>query len=143
MNVQTYLDNLPTGEVVTNRRTLAAMKRKGLIVDYSHWCYLEDQRVWYVRWETGKVGKVVDSMYFYFGRELKDEGKGTRDNPFDSFDEMLEAMPEKSGFYYRGHYFTTKYLSGCFNAYLIKSEPPQSGKSNQVHRSTSVFGAIV
>ena len=143
MNVQTYLDNLPTGEVVTNRRVLAAMKRKGLIVDYSHWCYLEDKRVWYIRWETERIGKIADSMHYYFGRELKEGDKGTRMNPFDSFADMLEAMPKESGFYYRGHYFTSKYMDGCINAYLIKSEPPMSGKVNKVHRSMSVFGAIV
>lgn len=143
MDIQTYLDNLPTGEVVTNRRALCAMKRKGLIVDYSPWCYLEDKRVWYIRWETECIGKIADSMYYYFCRELKDGEKGTRDNPFGSFAEMLEAMPRESGFYYRGHYFTSKYLDGCFNAYLIKSEPPMSGNVNRVRRSMSVFGAIV
>lgn len=141
MNVQDYLDNLPTGEVVCNRRVLAAMKRKGLISDYSPWCYMESHRRYYVSTWSGKPS--VDYYDVYFCREPKEGELGSRENPYPSAEALWDDKPHNLGFYYKGHYFQTQYLDGCFNPYLIKSEPPHSGKCNQVLRRMSVFGAVV
>ena len=40
MKVSEYLKKLTIGEIVTNKRLLAALKRKGLIFDYSAHGYL-------------------------------------------------------------------------------------------------------
>lgn len=141
MNVQDYLDNLPTGEVVCNRRALAAMKRKGLISDYSPWCYLEGHKVWYIATWLGKPS--TEYHFVEFGQEPKEGELGSYENPYRSSDEMWNALPPTTGFYYKGHYFRHQHLDGCFKPYLIKSEPPHSGKPNQVLRRMSVFGAVM
>lgn len=41
MKNQAYVDRLPIGEVVSSRQVLAAMKKRGLIEDYSWFGYLE------------------------------------------------------------------------------------------------------
>ena len=104
MKNQEYVDRLPIGEVVCKKQVLAAMKKKGLIEDYSWWGYLE-----------------YESAY----------------NP----------LP-KGDFEYMGSWFTTQYLSGCFNAYLVKREPPkgvQGKPCGRVERTMSmgIFGGGV
>ena len=141
MNVQTYLDSRYTGEVIGSRRVLAAMKRKGLISDYSEWCYLESHKVYYVSEWKGEP--CTDYYYMEFGKEPKPGELGSYENPYRSADEMWEALPPRSGFYYRGHYFTMSYLDGCFKPYLIITNPPQSKKKDIVKRTMSVFGAVV
>ena len=42
MKLLDYIKQLPIGEVVTNKRLLSVLKRKGLIFDYSRFGYLED-----------------------------------------------------------------------------------------------------
>lgn len=137
-NFKNYLDSLPTGEVVTSRSILAAMKRKGLIYDYSPWGYLESQNVYYL-WDDGEIADTFE----YLGRELADGELGTCKNPFPSLDAKINSAYGVSGFYYKGNYFTTQYLSGCFNAYLIKSEDPASRQRNQIKRTMSLWGAVM
>lgn len=80
MKNQEYVDRLPIGEVVGKKQVLAAMKKRGLIEDYSWFGYLE-------------------------------------------YEDAYNPLP-KGDFEYMGSWFTTQYLSGCFNAYLVKREPP-------------------
>lgn len=143
MKVQDYLDALPTGEAVCSRKVLYAMKRKGLIADYSPWGYLESQKVWYVRWTMDDGHKVTDYFYVELCKALNYGDKGTCYNPFSSIDEMHKTMPHVSGFYYKGHYFTTKYFDGCFCPYLIKTNPPESRKRDEVNRNISLYGRVI
>lgn len=122
MNIQTYLDTRYMGEVISSRRVLSAMKRKGLISDYSPWGYLESHQVYYV--STWKGEPCTDYYYTEMSRPPKDGELGSYENPYPSMEAMFEAL-NSSGFYYRGHYFTTKYFDGCFKPYLVISEPPK------------------
>ena len=140
-NFKTYLDSRYTGEVIASRSILSAMKKSGLICDYSPWGYLESQKVWYVSTFSGEP--CTDYEYLYYGRELQQGEMGTYENPFPSREAMNDSAYGANGFYYKGNYFTTKYLSGCFNAYLIKSEDPASGRRNQIERTMCLWGAIM
>lgn len=60
MKVSEYLEKLPIGEIVTNKRLLAALKRKGLI-DYSVYGYL-----------CGNVDRVIEYKGSYFTKQYLD-----------------------------------------------------------------------
>ena len=47
MKLLDYIEKLQIGEVVTNKRLLAVLKRKGLIFDYSFFGYLESCFIYY------------------------------------------------------------------------------------------------
>ena len=80
MDVQTYLDTRYTGEVITSKRALCAMKRKGLIMGYSDWGYLESSKVWYISTWMGET--CTDYYFVEFGREPKKGEPGSYENPF-------------------------------------------------------------
>lgn len=140
MDVQTYLDSRYTGEVITSKRALCAMKRKGLIMGYSDWGYLESGKVWYISTWMGEP--CTDYYFVEFGREPKKGEPGSYENPFPTPEALWEAYP-RTGFYYKGNYFRSSYLDGCLKPYLIKSEPPHSDRPNQVRRTMSVYGAVM
>lgn len=140
-NFKTYLDSRYTGEVIAARCILSAMKRAGLICDYSEWGYLEPQEVWYVSTFYGEP--YTDYHLIYYGRSLQEGELGTYENPFPSAEALLDSKFGGKGFYYKGNYFTHKYLDGCFNPYLIKSEDPMSKRKNAVDRKVCFFGAII
>jgi hypothetical protein len=53
MKNKEILAKMPVGGIVP-KRVLAAMKRKGLIYDYSHWGYLESAMIWYKEMWNGR-----------------------------------------------------------------------------------------
>ena len=121
MKVEEYLKNLKVGEIVGNKRALAAMKRKGLVYDYSYWCYLEDQKVYYT--EDYGNGMELCHKFTYMGKPIEEGEKGSRSNPFKSFDEYCRSpYSESLTIEYKGMKFRSKYLDGCFNAYLMKEK---------------------
>ena len=139
MTNKEILERMPVGEVVP-KRILSAMKRKGLIFDYSPWGYLESARIWYKEMYNGKE----ESNYVC--RELFPNANA-HDCEFRDLHPGLsrEQIIEKYGgghIEYHGYTFDTKYLSGCFQPYLIKTGPKTS-ETKTVKRSMSLWGAIM
>ena len=64
MKVSEYLEKLSIGEIVTNKRLLAALKRKGLIFDYSAHGYLCSCSIYYNEEYNGRVEKYSRMIIF-------------------------------------------------------------------------------
>ena len=136
MTNKEILAKMPCGEVVP-KRILAAMKRKGLIFDYSAWGYLENCRIWYAEEWKGRIEHNYVMLHIFpKGKSVKEY-----DNHFElSHSEILDKYGSDWGkIEYLGFTFEVKYLSGCFSPYLIKTGP-KTEKS--VNRSMSLWGAI-
>ena len=136
MTNKEILAKMPCGEVVP-KRILAAMKRKGLIFDYSAWGYLENCRIWYSEeWNGREIRDYVMLHIFPKGKSVKEYDN----HPDLSRSEILDSFGSDWGeINYLGFTFEVKYLSGCFSPYLIKTGP-KTEKS--VNRSMSLWGAI-
>ena len=120
MTNKEILAKMPCGEVVP-KRVLAAMKRKGLIFDYSRWGYLENCRIWYTEeWNGREIRDYVMLHIFPNGKSVKEY-----DNDSDlSRSEIRDKFGSDWGkIEYLGFTFEVKYLSGCFSPYLIKTGP--------------------
>lgn len=129
MTNKEILAKLPCGEVVP-KRILAAMKRKGLIYDYSWFGYLESARISYKDPD--------DSWHYYIETFPKGNAKDA-----ENFVGTSEELREKffgSTINYLGYTFDTKYFSGCFKPYLIKTGPKTE---KVVNHSMCLWGAIV
>lgn len=120
---------MPCGEIVP-RRILAAMKRKGLIYDYSWWGYLESARISY---------KDPDDSWHYYVELFPNGNAKEADNFVGTSDELRKKF-FGGDIVYQGYTFSTKYLSGCFQPYLVKTGPKTE---KTVNRSMSLWGAIV
>lgn len=129
MKNKQYLDELPKGGIVKNKRVLSALKRKGLIFDYSPWGYLEIVKV--TEKETKEYWDVWSYLFPNGNAPKKDRVYVEKKDDLDQY---------RSGtIEYLGHKFNTKHLDGCMNAYLQKI----SGDSNnEVHPRISAWGAI-
>ena len=133
MKVLDYLKQLPVGEVVTNKRVLSAIKRKGLIFDYSCYGYLKSCFIYYNE-ECGDNTERWLSMLYLFPNgnaprtyiEFEDGSKflykklsltcGREElNKTYGYNDIIE---------YKGSFFTIKYFDGCFNAFLVKCDKP-------------------
>lgn len=114
MTNKEILNRLPIGEVVP-KRILAAMKRKGLIYDYSAWGYLESARISYKDPD--------DSWHKYIETFPKGNAKEA-DDFIGTSDELREKFGFSDTIEYLGDFFETKYFSGCFSPYLVKCKPP-------------------
>ena len=149
MKLSDYIKHLPIGEVVTNKRLLAVLKRKGLIFDYSRFGYLEDCCIYY----NGKYGDKTER----WDRRLHIFSKGNAPRNYiqcedgtkvlDSYislncnsDEVNKTYGWDDVIEYKGNYFTMQYLSGCFSPYLVKCNKDGSYARK---RSMSLFGSIV
>lgn len=131
MKLLDYIKQLQIGEVVTNKRLLAVLKRKGLIFDYSWWCYLEPCHLYYN--EECKSGtERLSGMLHLFTKgnaprnykQCKDGTKvlnSTISLNCDS-DELHKTYGLDGVIEYKGNYFTMQYLSGCFSPYLVKCD---------------------
>lgn len=136
MTNKEILANMPCGEIVP-KRILAAMKRKGLIYDYSAWGYLENCRFWYKEeWNGREISDYV--MIYLFPKS--NSPKVYDNHPNLSREQIHSQFGNSWGeIEYLGNTFEVKYLSGCFSPYLVKIGP-KSEKS--VNRSMSLWGAI-
>ena len=148
MKLLDYIEKLQIGEVVTNKRLLAVLKRKGLIFDYSLWCYLEPCNLYYN--EECKSGTKRLSMMLHLftkgnaPRNYKQCKDGTK-----YLDDSLSLNCDSDGLHktygldgvieYKGNYFTMQYLSGCFSPYLVKCD--KNGNYSRKH-SMCLWGAI-
>ena len=133
MSVKEYLDSLPKGSIITNKRVLALLKRKKLIFDYSPWGYLEDAIIEVVD-ENGKYDRTYHVYLFPNGNAPEghitiSEAETSSFNP-EPFAEDIEFM---------GNTFNRKYLDGCFNPYLQKTSGNEEGA---VSPRGSYFGDI-
>jgi hypothetical protein len=124
MSVKEYLDSLPKGSIIDNKRVLALLKRKGLIYDYSPWGYLETADITVVD-ENGKYVTTKHVYLFPNGNAPKGDITipETEASSFggEPFTREIEFM---------GHTFNRKYLDGCFNAYLQKTSGNEEGAVN-------------
>jgi hypothetical protein len=134
-----YLQNLPKGAIVNNKRALAIFKKLGLIYDYSAWGYLESQNVYYMSTYNGKTTR--EHIFTYSGKPIQNGQFGSVDNPFSSSDEMFKHYSYSLNFEYKGMKFSSKYLDGCFNAYLEKVSDNENKQT--VNPRNSLFGAII
>jgi hypothetical protein len=123
------LDQMPKGEIVTDKRILSALKRKGLIFDYSPWGYLESVSV-----KIQHPDSISELTSYLFPN-----GNAPT---YDNYDKKIYADGEMvfGEIEYKGHTFTTKYLDGCFNAYLQKTD---GNERTAVHPRMSAWGAII
>lgn len=149
MKLLDYIKQLPIGEVVMNKRFLAVLKRKGLIFDYSWWCYLEPCHLYYN--EECKSGtERLSSMLRLFPkgnapRNYRKCADGTKylDHNVSlncDSDELHKTYGLDGVIEYKGNYFTMQYLSGCFSPYLVKCN--KDGTHSHT-RSVSLYGAII
>lgn len=149
MKLLDYIEKLQIGEVVTNKRLLAVLKRKGLIFDYSWWCYLEPCHLYYN--EECKSGTEQWSRMLHLftkgnaPRNYKMCKDGTKVlNSTISLNcdsnELYKTYGLDGVIEYKGNYFTMQYLSGCFSPYLVKCD--EKGHY-QRKRSMSLCGSII
>ena len=149
MKILDYIKQLPIGEVVMNKRFLAVLKRKGLIFDYSWFCYLEPCHLYYN--EECKSGTERWSRMLHLftkGNAPRNYGKcadGTKVlNSTISLNcdsnELYKTYGLDGVIEYKGNYFTMQYLSGCFSPYLVKCD--KDGNYSRKH-FISLRGSIV
>ena len=149
MKILDYIKQLPIGEVVMNKRFLAVLKRKGLIFDYSWFCYLEPCHLYYN--EECKSGTERWSRMLHLftkgnaPRNYRQCADGTKflDHNVSlncDSDELHNTYGLDGVIEYKGNYFTMQYLSGCFSPYLVKCD--KDGNYSRKH-SISLRGSIV
>ena len=149
MKLLDYIKQLQIGEVVTNKKLLAVLKRKGLIFDYSFWCYLEPCHLYYneeCKSGTERLSRMLH--LFTKGNAPRNYGKCADGTKFldhnvslncDS-DELHKTYGLDGVIEYKGNYFTMQYLSGCFSPYLVKCD--KNGNYSR-KRSVILYGAII
>jgi len=136
MTNKEILAKMPVGEVVP-KRVLAAMKRKGLIFDYSSFGYLENCRIWYKEeWKGREISDYVMLHIFPNGKSVKEYDTESNLSRSEIHEEFGSDWGEIN---YLGFTFEVKYLSGCFSPYLIKKGPKTE---KVVNRSMCLWGAI-
>lgn len=129
MTNKEILAKMPCGEIVP-KRILAAMKRKGLIYDYSPWGYLESAKI---RFEDPD-----DRWHEYV--ELFPKGNASEADSFIGTSDELREKFVNGKISYLGFTFDTKYLSGCFQPYLVKTGPKTD---DTINHSICLWGAII
>ena len=103
--------------------------------------YLESQNVYYKSNWDGR--KTTDHIFSYQGKEIKDGEVGSALNPFPNSSDMYKAgWNNYIDAEYKGFKLGSKYLDGCFNAYLIK-KGGKCKEQNTVERRISLFGKII
>ena len=125
------LANTKVGSVITNKQILSALKRKGLIFDYSFWGYLESCRVNYML--DNKC--VYDTYVELFPNANAPKNKCYIDADYNG--ERIDGMIE-----YLGCKFDTTYLDGCFQPYLQLVQKADD-TTKEVDPRMSVFGCVL
>ena len=149
MKLLDYIKQLQIGEVVTNKRLLAVLKRKGLIFDYSMWGYLESCFIYYNEQYGDKTERWNRMLHLFTkGNAPRNYGLCADGTKYldrnvslncDS-DELYKTYGSDGVIEYKGNYFTMQYLSGCFSPYLVKCD--EKGNFSRKH-AMSLWGAIV
>ena len=125
------LANTKVGSVITNKQILSALKRKGLIFDYSFWGYLESCHVNYMKDKQ----RVYDTYVELFPNANAPKDKCYIDADYDG--ERIGGMIE-----YLGCKFDTKYLDGCFQPYLQLVQKADD-TTKEVDPRMSLFGCVL
>lgn len=149
MKLLDYIEKLQIGEVVTNKRLLAVLKRKGLIFDYSFWGYLESCFIYYNEQYGDKTERWHRMLHLFTKGNAPRNYKLCKDGTkvlnstislnCDS-NELYKTYGLDGVIEYKGNYFTMQYLSGCFSPYLVKCN--KDGTHSHT-RSVSLYGAII
>ena len=131
MKLLDYIEKLQIGDVVTNKRLLAVLKRKGLIFDYSFWGYLESCFIYYNEQYGDKTERWHKMLHIFTKGNAPRNYKLCKDGTkvlnstislnCDS-DELYKTYGLDGVIEYKGNYFTMQYISGCFSPYLVKCD---------------------
>lgn len=149
MKLLDYINQLPIGAVVTNKRLLSVLKRKCLIFDYSRFGYLESCFIYYNEQYGDKTERWSSMLHIFTkGNAPRKYGlcaDGTKYLEHNvsldcNSDEVSEIYGWDGVIEYKGNYFTMQYLDGCFSPYLVKCD--EKGNYSRKH-SMSLLGAIV
>lgn len=147
MKLLDYIEKLPIGGVVTNKRLLSVLKRKGLIFDYSRFSYIEPCWIHYNQQCGEKTERLMMMLHIFTNgnapRTYKQYSDGTmaidRDIQLNcNSDELYEIYGHNGVIEYKGNYFTMKYVDGCFNPYLVKCD-----EKGHCLQNTLYGGAII
>ena len=149
MKLLDYIEKLQIGEVVTNKRLLAVLKRKGLIFDYSFFGYLESCFIYYNEQYGDKTERWHKMLHLFTkGNAPRNYGLCADGTKYldrnvslncDS-DELYKTYGSDGIIEYKGNYFTMQYLDGCFSPYLVKCD--EKGHYSRKH-SMCLFCSIV
>ena len=129
MKIIDYLENCKVGEIITNKRLLSILKRKGLIFDYSNWGYLESCTI---KWTDYR--QCVD--LFKKGNAPKTDICVENESIYNDYLRNSDIIE------YKGYEFRYKYLNGCFNAYLQLTKKGNDNKK-VVNPRMSLYGKII
>ena len=131
MKLLDYIEKLQIGEVVTNKRLLAVLKRKGLIFDYSFFGYLESCFIYYNEQYGDKTERWHKMLHLFTKGNAPRNYKLCKDGTkvlnstislnCDS-NELYKTYGLDGVIEYKGNYFTMQYLIGCFSPYLVKCD---------------------
>ena len=116
MKVIEILQSVGYNTPITDKRVLYALKRAGLIADYSHFGYLEGQRIYYK--DKDGVKENLYTFHEYFCKRITDGELGSYQNPYPSIDAIFEDINRNPT--YKGIKLSYKYVDGCFAPYLVK-----------------------
>ena len=128
------INSMRVGDIC-GKQILAAMKKKGLIYDYSPWGYLEG--VW--------CGYKEDENYTYRNLyETFPHGNAPKEGVDIIFENENDFRNLNCGgnITYMGCRFSTKYLSGCFKPYLELVEK-YGNREKEVNYSMSLWGGLM
>lgn len=117
-------ETIKVGSIVTDKRILSKLKRKGFIWNYSQWGYLEDLRIrtndnlefTLCLSNNGKC-KVAEKFENAMWEKWR-QGQANTEMTFFECNELFGA----NKFTWEGMVFSTKYIGGCFNPFLIRIE---------------------
>lgn len=127
MKVIELIRNTPLNSVISDKRILYFFKRKGFIWDYSEWGYLEDLRIYTsdkidftleISQGNCKKGEILEGALFEKTRQTTARTSKT----FGELVDFFECYSNSSLFTCEGMEFRTKYISGCFNPFLIRTK---------------------
>ena len=131
MKLLDYIEKLQIGEVVTNKRFLAVLKRKGLIFDYSFFGYLESCFIYYNEQYGDKTERWYNMLHLFTKGNAPRNYKLCKDGT-KVLNSTISLNCDRNEFYktygldgvieYKGNYFTMQYISGCFSPYLVKCD---------------------
>ena len=141
MKISEILSSMQVGDIVSDKRVLSVLKRKGLIYDYDYGYLIP---VTLYQGENEYRGNRDRRYMFPKGNAPKwsECEYGIRKKIADDVDIMETYGHPWSEIEYAGCKFHTKYLDGCFNAYLQLVE--KCGDREQVkHPRMSVYGVVV
>lgn len=118
MKVIEILKSVGYNTPITDKRVLYALKRAGVIADYSPWGYLETQTLYYK--DNDGVKDNIYTAHEEFCKCVKDGELGSWQKPYPSREAMMGDVNRHPT--YKGIKLSYKYVDGCFCPYLVKEK---------------------